>query len=36
LHRQLTKSLLLKEIAHGDGVWRAASMPMKRVAYVQQ
>jgi len=36
LHRQLTKSLLLKEIARGDGVWHAVSKPMKRVAYVQQ
>ena len=35
LHRRLTKSLLLKEIAQGNGVWHA-SMPEKRVAYVQK
>lgn len=34
LHQRLTKSLLLKEIARGDGVYHAAPMPTKRVAYV--
>jgi len=36
LHRRLTKSLLLKEIASSDGVWHAAPVPTKRVVYVQR
>jgi uncharacterized protein len=34
LHQRLTKSMLLKEIARGDGVYRAAHMPARRVAPV--